>query len=176
MFVSSKCGPRLSAAAAEKLKNRYVLMRSGAREHERETDKRPSIPITVRYYNRPPHIPCIRDGHGPPTQLLLKWDFIFCCFQAAGGCGANCRIVGQDEAAGCGWRGGGRRGPQTLPGVHTGCCTVWQPLRCVVSPQFLMREYVAYLLFSVMSSCHCSSCLEYKQRVFLFIGSEFRNC
>lgn len=44
----SKCGPRLSAVAAEKLKNRYVLMRSGAREHERETDKRPSIPITVR--------------------------------------------------------------------------------------------------------------------------------
>lgn len=45
----SKCGPRLSAAAAEKLKNRYVVMRSGARDHERETDKRASIPITVRY-------------------------------------------------------------------------------------------------------------------------------
>lgn len=43
-----KCGPRLSAAAAEKLKNRYVVMRSGAREHERESDKRASIPITVR--------------------------------------------------------------------------------------------------------------------------------
>lgn len=132
MFVYSKCGPRLSAVAAEKLKNRYVLMRSGAREHERETDKRPSIPITVRYYNKPPHIPCIRDGHVTPPNLLLKRNSIFCCFQAAGGCGANRRIVGQDEAAGCGWRGGGRRGPQTLPGVHTGCCTVWQPLRCVV--------------------------------------------
>ncbi|XP_037112554.1 DNA replication licensing factor MCM5 [Syngnathus acus] len=47
-FARTKCGPRLSAAAAEKLKNRYVLMRSGAREHERETDKRASIPITVR--------------------------------------------------------------------------------------------------------------------------------
>lgn len=50
MFAHSKCGPRLSAAAAEKLKNRYVVMRSGAREHERESDKRPSIPITVRYF------------------------------------------------------------------------------------------------------------------------------
>uniref|UniRef100_A0A3Q2QI73 DNA replication licensing factor MCM5 n=1 Tax=Fundulus heteroclitus TaxID=8078 RepID=A0A3Q2QI73_FUNHE len=47
-YARSKCGPRLSAAAAEKLKNRYVVMRSGAREHEREADKRPSIPITVR--------------------------------------------------------------------------------------------------------------------------------
>lgn len=49
-YARTKCGPRLSAAAAEKLKNRYVVMRSGAREHERETDKRPSIPITVRYF------------------------------------------------------------------------------------------------------------------------------
>ncbi|XP_023287365.1 DNA replication licensing factor MCM5 [Seriola lalandi dorsalis] len=47
-YSRAKCGPRLSAAAAEKLKNRYVVMRSGAREHERESDKRPSIPITVR--------------------------------------------------------------------------------------------------------------------------------
>ncbi|KAA8585637.1 hypothetical protein FQN60_004331 [Etheostoma spectabile] len=47
-YARTKCGPRLSAAAAEKLKNRYVVMRSGAREHERESDKRPSIPITVR--------------------------------------------------------------------------------------------------------------------------------
>ncbi|KAK6311893.1 hypothetical protein J4Q44_G00175570 [Coregonus suidteri] len=45
---SQKCGPRLSASAAEKLKNRYVVMRSGAREHERESDRRASIPITVR--------------------------------------------------------------------------------------------------------------------------------
>ncbi|XP_003964375.1 DNA replication licensing factor MCM5 [Takifugu rubripes] len=47
-YARAKCGPRLSAAAAEKLKNRYVLMRTGAREHEREMDKRPSIPITIR--------------------------------------------------------------------------------------------------------------------------------
>ncbi|XP_016382218.1 DNA replication licensing factor mcm5-like [Sinocyclocheilus rhinocerous] len=47
-YCRAKCGPRLSAAAAEKLKNRYVLMRSGAKEHERETDRRVSIPITVR--------------------------------------------------------------------------------------------------------------------------------
>lgn len=43
-----KCGPRLSAEAAEKLKNRYILMRSGARQHERDSDRRSSIPITVR--------------------------------------------------------------------------------------------------------------------------------
>ena len=34
--------------AAEKLKNRYVLMRSGARDHENDTNKRINIPITVR--------------------------------------------------------------------------------------------------------------------------------
>jgi hypothetical protein len=50
MCPDRKCGPRLSAAAAEKLKNRYVVMRSGAREHERESDRRASIPITVRYF------------------------------------------------------------------------------------------------------------------------------
>lgn len=49
MFPSSRCGPRLSEAAAEKLKNRYVLMRSGVREHEMESEKRLNIPITVRY-------------------------------------------------------------------------------------------------------------------------------
>ncbi|CAB1342007.1 unnamed protein product [Coregonus sp. 'balchen'] len=47
-YARTKCGPRLSASAAEKLKNRYVVMRSGAREHERESDRRASIPITVR--------------------------------------------------------------------------------------------------------------------------------
>ncbi|XP_038072894.1 DNA replication licensing factor mcm5-like [Patiria miniata] len=47
-YVRNKCGPRISEGAAEKLKNRYVLMRSGAREHERETDKKTNIPITVR--------------------------------------------------------------------------------------------------------------------------------
>ncbi|KAL7982367.1 hypothetical protein Chor_009965 [Crotalus horridus] len=47
-YCRAKCGPRLSAEAAEKLKNRYILMRSGAREHERESDRRSNIPITVR--------------------------------------------------------------------------------------------------------------------------------
>jgi DNA replication licensing factor MCM5 len=47
-FRFSRCGPRLSEASAEKLKNRYVLMRSGVREHEMETEKRLNIPITVR--------------------------------------------------------------------------------------------------------------------------------
>jgi len=44
----SKCGPRLSPQAAEKLKNRYVLMRNSAADHEKETGKRTAIPITVR--------------------------------------------------------------------------------------------------------------------------------
>ncbi|XP_072031624.1 LOW QUALITY PROTEIN: DNA replication licensing factor mcm5-A-like [Amphiura filiformis] len=47
-YVRNKCGPRINDAAADKLKNRYVLMRSGAKQHERDTDKRTSIPITVR--------------------------------------------------------------------------------------------------------------------------------
>jgi len=47
-YCRLRCGPRLSEAAGEKLKNRYVLMRTGTREHEIETDKRMSIPITVR--------------------------------------------------------------------------------------------------------------------------------
>lgn len=49
IFIYSKCGPRISDAAAEKLKNRYILMRSGAKEHESDTNKRINIPITVRY-------------------------------------------------------------------------------------------------------------------------------
>ncbi|XP_026696796.1 DNA replication licensing factor MCM5 [Athene cunicularia] len=47
-FCRTKCGPRLSAAAAEKLKNRYILMRNGTRQHEQESDRRSSIPITIR--------------------------------------------------------------------------------------------------------------------------------
>ncbi|KAJ1528330.1 hypothetical protein ONE63_006751 [Megalurothrips usitatus] len=47
-YCRLRCGPRLSEAAGDKLKNRYVLMRSGTREHEIETEKRMSIPITVR--------------------------------------------------------------------------------------------------------------------------------
>ncbi|KAJ0173727.1 hypothetical protein K1T71_010876 [Dendrolimus kikuchii] len=47
-YCRSRCGPRLSAAAGERLRARYVLMRSGASHHERQADKRLSIPITVR--------------------------------------------------------------------------------------------------------------------------------
>lgn len=45
----SKCGPRLSEEAAQMLKNRYVLMRSGARDYEKDAEKKINIPITVRY-------------------------------------------------------------------------------------------------------------------------------
>jgi len=44
-----KCGPRLSEEAASKLKNRYVMMRNGARQHEHESQRKTTIPITVRY-------------------------------------------------------------------------------------------------------------------------------
>jgi len=47
-YIKSKCGPRISPEAADKLKNRYVLMRNGAMDHERDTGKKTSIPITVR--------------------------------------------------------------------------------------------------------------------------------
>ncbi|GAU97634.1 hypothetical protein RvY_08898-2 [Ramazzottius varieornatus] len=46
MYCRETCGPRLSDAAAEKLKHRYVLMRSGLRSQDGE--KPPAIPITVR--------------------------------------------------------------------------------------------------------------------------------
>jgi len=47
-YCRRKCGPRISELAAEKLKNQYILMRSGTRSKEQETNKRSSIPITVR--------------------------------------------------------------------------------------------------------------------------------
>lgn len=48
-FIScSKCGPRLSEEAAQMLKNRYVLMRSGAHDYEKDAEKKINIPITVR--------------------------------------------------------------------------------------------------------------------------------
>merc|ERR1711976_1051351 len=47
-YARSRCGPRLSAEAAEKLKNKYVMMRSNTREQEEATEKRVAIPITVR--------------------------------------------------------------------------------------------------------------------------------
>lgn len=47
-YAREHCGPRLSVAAAEKLANQYVLMRSGASRHEQQTGKRGAIPITIR--------------------------------------------------------------------------------------------------------------------------------
>ena len=47
-FARSRCGPRLSSEAAEKLKNKYVMMRSSTREQEEQSEKRSAIPITVR--------------------------------------------------------------------------------------------------------------------------------
>ncbi|XP_014767470.1 DNA replication licensing factor mcm5-A [Octopus bimaculoides] len=47
-YCRLKCGPRISVSAAEKLRGRYVLLRNGASEYERETGKKISIPITVR--------------------------------------------------------------------------------------------------------------------------------
>ncbi|CAD6231736.1 GSCOCG00001561001-RA-CDS [Cotesia congregata] len=47
-YCRSRCGPRLSKEAGEKLQNRYVMMRAGTHEHEKDTEKRLSIPITVR--------------------------------------------------------------------------------------------------------------------------------
>lgn len=48
MFFCSRCGPRLNEEAGDKLKRRYVMMRSGAFQHEKEVDKKSTIPITVR--------------------------------------------------------------------------------------------------------------------------------
>jgi len=47
-FCRTRCGPRLEAEAAEKLKDMYVLMRRGHREAEDDGEKKLSIPITVR--------------------------------------------------------------------------------------------------------------------------------
>ena len=48
LLLRSRCGPRLEENAAEKLKNKYVLMRNSNREIEEEGEKRLAIPITVR--------------------------------------------------------------------------------------------------------------------------------
>ena len=47
-YCRTHCGPRLSPEAGEKLRSRYVLMRSGAQQQEKSSDKRMTIPITVR--------------------------------------------------------------------------------------------------------------------------------
>jgi DNA replication licensing factor MCM5 len=48
-ILFSKCGPRLSESASEKLRNQYVVMRNGTSIYEREVGKKTAIPITVRY-------------------------------------------------------------------------------------------------------------------------------
>lgn len=48
-YCRTRCGPRLSPTAAQRLAARYVLMRTGAASQERQADKRLAIPITVRY-------------------------------------------------------------------------------------------------------------------------------
>ena len=47
-YCKSKCAPRLSADAAEKLINHYVTMRSDVHKMEQTSSERSSIPITVR--------------------------------------------------------------------------------------------------------------------------------
>lgn len=47
-YCRNRFGPRLSETAGDKLKNRYVLMRGGARETENQSGTRMAIPITVR--------------------------------------------------------------------------------------------------------------------------------
>lgn len=47
-YCRLKCGPRLNKEAGEKLKNHYVRMRANTGEHEKGSEKRLSIPITVR--------------------------------------------------------------------------------------------------------------------------------
>jgi len=47
-YCRSRCGPRLEQTAAEKLKNKYVMMRNSNKEIEEEGEKRLAIPITVR--------------------------------------------------------------------------------------------------------------------------------
>uniref|UniRef100_A0A8D8SGI8 DNA replication licensing factor MCM5 n=1 Tax=Cacopsylla melanoneura TaxID=428564 RepID=A0A8D8SGI8_9HEMI len=44
-YCRTRCGPRLTHEAGEKLKNRYVLMRNGTKE---DGEKKLNIPITVR--------------------------------------------------------------------------------------------------------------------------------
>ncbi|XP_014219295.1 DNA replication licensing factor Mcm5 [Copidosoma floridanum] len=47
-FCRTTCGPRLTVEAADKLKNRYVMMRSSSLQMEKDSNKKSSIPITVR--------------------------------------------------------------------------------------------------------------------------------
>lgn len=47
-YVKSRCAPRLSPEAAEKLSSHFVALRKQVAQVERDNDERSSIPITVR--------------------------------------------------------------------------------------------------------------------------------
>ncbi|XP_011496171.1 PREDICTED: DNA replication licensing factor Mcm5 isoform X2 [Ceratosolen solmsi marchali] len=47
-YCRTNCGPRLTIAAGEKLKNRYVMMRTNKNQLDNDSEKKLSIPITVR--------------------------------------------------------------------------------------------------------------------------------
>lgn len=47
-YCRTTCAPRLSVEAGEKLKSQYVLMRKGVLNQEKASEKRLTIPITVR--------------------------------------------------------------------------------------------------------------------------------
>lgn len=47
-YCRTKCAPRLSAAAAEKLSSHFVEIRSQVHRFETESNARSSVPITIR--------------------------------------------------------------------------------------------------------------------------------
>ncbi|CAK9301437.1 unnamed protein product [Gordionus sp. m RMFG-2023] len=47
-YCKNNVGPRLSDAAADKLKNAYVMMRNGSAQYEKDFSKKNAIPITIR--------------------------------------------------------------------------------------------------------------------------------
>jgi DNA replication licensing factor MCM5 len=47
-FARSRCAPRLSGEAAEKLSSHFVALRKQVQQVERDNNERSSIPITVR--------------------------------------------------------------------------------------------------------------------------------
>ncbi|KCV69738.1 hypothetical protein, variant [Fonticula alba] len=47
-YVRSRCAPRLSPEAADKLANHFVSIRSAVRAHEADSHTRSTIPITIR--------------------------------------------------------------------------------------------------------------------------------
>ncbi|KJE91381.1 minichromosome maintenance complex component 5 [Capsaspora owczarzaki ATCC 30864] len=47
-YCRTRCGPRISDEAADKLRNHFVAIRKAAKDQERQSGKRSSIPITIR--------------------------------------------------------------------------------------------------------------------------------